>query len=417
MRKLAQLLGTFAADDFVAGYWGKRTLHIPGFEGKFEDFFGQTLDVGFLKELLDRHSDRLDVFAFFPHGDDRVSFYLKHGVQRFKLNSPREASKAIDMGASVAVYCVEDTCPQITRMALKIKSELSHAGNVYCTLWWASDSAQSEVLPHIDPYSNIFKMQLMGQRAWKLSDVPEPGTESFYSGILRPDGVACLTNRGGQTVERKPVPTDRELVMKPGDLLCLPAGTWHSTRPVAGEPSLSLNFSFQDANFRAFMATLLTDVLSEPFDWKEIPVGAANADGSMSDEAAEFLRGRLSRVRAKLDSLGSDDLNRVWNALISSQTVSPPASRWRSNRLRRGDRFQINPTAALRHMVSHGEVYLFHAGRMETFPVTDLPFIVNLIEKRAFEVSEAIPWTQQGTFEAARDMIQKLMKWGALVRE
>ena len=103
-------------------------------------------------------------------------------------------------------------------------------------------------------------VQLEGTKRWRVSPtpgVPFPVDNAFLdeSGTIRYNG---RTPGSLAAWERPAVDRDAfvEVLLRPGDVLCLPAGTWHEAK-AAGGPSLALNFSFSPADVAAVLLDLV----------------------------------------------------------------------------------------------------------------------------------------------------------------
>ncbi len=81
--------------------------------------------------------------------------------------------------------------------------------------------------------------------------------------------------------------------MKPGDLLCLPAGAWHAAKAV-GE-SLAINMYFQPRNFLEQLTPMLQSFASANGNWRAgAPATLDNVDGEMPQAVSQYMRERIS---------------------------------------------------------------------------------------------------------------------------
>jgi 50S ribosomal protein L16 3-hydroxylase len=129
--------------------------------------------------------------------------------------------------------------------------------------------------PHFDQNVN-FILQLTGTKTWWLapnSHVENPSQRHTAGLDTDPELAAYLD---------EPLPTQmpekrKKVVLKPGSLLFVPQGYWHSTE-AKGE-ALSLNFTFSQPSFVDLFTTALRSRLLLSPEWREL------ADGVTSNHA------------------------------------------------------------------------------------------------------------------------------------
>ncbi len=160
---------------------------------------------------------------------------------------------------------------------------------------------------HFDAHV-VTTLQIEGRKRWRFSPTP---------GVAYPTGNAFLDDTGtiryvGRTPsslaswEKPTVDTDAhvEVVLEPGDVLCLPAGTWHSAK-ADGDHSLALNISFPAADPIPLLFGLLGDGLRQLPEWRAgIPL--ATPESALPETIGTYLADRLDELRAAAVGLGSD---------------------------------------------------------------------------------------------------------------
>ena len=143
--------------------------------------------------------------------------------------------------------------------------------------------------PHFDQNVN-FVLQLQGTKRWSIApnlNVENP-TQRHTMGLpLDPE----LASYSLEEPMPKRMPADsRQIVLKPGSVLFVPRGFWHSTE-AKGE-ALALNFTFSQPTWIDLFTTALRSRLSLSRDWREL------ADGVSSNDPT-----RREVAQLKLDSL------------------------------------------------------------------------------------------------------------------
>jgi hypothetical protein len=134
----------------------------------------------------------------------------------------------------------------------------------------------------------------------------------------------------------------REVEMKPGDLLCLPAGAWHSAKGV-GE-SLAINLYFQPRNFLEQLTPLLQSFAASSAQWRAgAPASVDEVQGEMPRAVSEYMRERLDEFhKLALELLENPHLlNEPW----LSASAHFPYSGW-----------QPKPTASLQGLTNEARL-------------------------------------------------------------
>jgi len=125
--------------------------------------------------------------------------------------------------------------------------------------------------PHCDQNVN-FVLQLHGTKTWWIAPnrhVENPLTRHTMGQPADPEL---------QTYARVPLPTrmpagSRAVVLKPGSLLCVPRGAWHSTR--ATTDALSLNFTYAAPTWLDLLTAALRSRLALSSAWRETALPAS----------------------------------------------------------------------------------------------------------------------------------------------
>src|SRR5262249_49632527 len=136
---------------------------------------------------------------------------------------------------------------------------------------------------HFDA-SGAFILQLAGTKRWRISRVPVMRAPRFLA-VQGPAGEieygevdAAPSDYDAQRV------TDAELVdvdLGPGDVLYLPAATWHGTEIISKEPSLGLSLRFIDQGFSQLAATWIEEHFLARPEWRQMPPALRDAPGAM----------------------------------------------------------------------------------------------------------------------------------------
>jgi ribosomal protein L16 Arg81 hydroxylase len=106
-----------------------------------------------------------------------------------------------------------------------------------------------------------------------------------------------------------------ECVLEPGDVLCLPPGTWHSA--CAKEFSIGLTVTFYPVNFTGVLFPLLETELRKEVPWRAgPPLIPGPAPDTPPESVRCYFRERLAELRKAIDSVDEND-PRLWGAWYS----------------------------------------------------------------------------------------------------
>jgi ribosomal protein L16 Arg81 hydroxylase len=183
--------------------------------------------------------------------------------------------------------------PALCAFLAAIKRQLGFSGNVSFNAYLSPPGSGFNW--HFD--SRIARtLQIEGTKRWRFSRTPAIAWPRA-NGSIRGNGVPQYADPG--------VSVD-EAVLEPGDVLILPAGTWHEA--CAGDgPSLALNLTFSPISYTALVRGLLDRVLTPEADWRG--PGAVLA-GTQADEVdpdgIAAISAQLARAAGVLQSLSGD---------------------------------------------------------------------------------------------------------------
>lgn len=155
---------------------------------------------------------------------------------------------------------------------------------------------------HFDQNIN-FVLQIHGTKKWRIApnETFINPTERFTIG--QPLDSELATYAEGPLPTKMPIEHCEEIILKPGSLLFVPRGFWHTTS-AEGE-ALALNFTFSQPTWVDLFTAALRSRLTLSPEWRELADGVTSADSA-----------RRASARTKFDNLLLelvDDLPN-WNA-------------------------------------------------------------------------------------------------------
>jgi ribosomal protein L16 Arg81 hydroxylase len=121
----------------------------------------------------------------------------------------------------------------------------------------------------------------------------------------------------------------REVRLKPGDVLYLPPGTWHSAQAVGHSLAVNMAFNYtKEGSTLELFCDLLYSLLYADPAWRGTPPLAVEpGEDGLPDNVKAFFAERLEDLRQRLAPLGGEDarLAHAWRTRLRSQDPSEKA--------------------------------------------------------------------------------------------
>lgn len=269
-------------------------------------------DLGFDFDLLCQE------LTFRKDPEVKAQYFDAAGVHRDFDIWPDQIQSSFDAGMTVCFNQVDSVLPAMRARLNAWRRSLRFAGKMNFSCYWSPDGAGFGI--HYDDRP-VFICQLEGKKQWWYSREPafrEPRANFLYD----PADVVRM-KAAGLAIEP---PDERALetaVLEPGDMLYLPAGTWHKTAAVGASRALTLR------TFNATPASVAQHVVEQLFDadaiWRT-PLPIVDRAETPEDRAhpavTEVLVERLRTLQAFVAQLTPEDLARAWNALQTWDRLS-----------------------------------------------------------------------------------------------
>lgn len=211
----------------------------------------------------------------------------------------KDAQKLFDNGMGLLFNEVHTISPFLNDWLESMKVELGLSMMTYgrCLVYATPDGKGTA--PHFDQNIN-FVCQIHGTKTWKMAKnefVENPLTRHTMGQMPDPELMSYL---------HEPMPdvmpsTAKSYELKPGSVLFVPRGYWHSTE--ASGDALALNFTFTAPTWLDLFTAALRGRLAQSPEWR------ATADGVSSSE-------RRGEAEAQFNQLLQDLVKDLphWNA-------------------------------------------------------------------------------------------------------
>lgn len=213
-----------------------------------------------------------------------------------------DAAKLFRNGMGLLFNEVQTISPLLKNWLEALRKDLGLSALTYgrCLIYATPDGKGTS--PHFDQNIN-FVLQVHGTKTWRLAPntyVINPMTrhtmgtqpDSELDEYLE-DDLPSAMSANAETV-----------VLKPGSVLFVPRGYWHSTE--AQSEALALNFTFTAPTWIDLFTTALRSRLALSPEWRATALGVANPDNR--DEAEAYLETLLTTIVEDLPHWQASDI-------------------------------------------------------------------------------------------------------------
>jgi len=254
---LEYILAPKQLNDYFLENWDGQSELIKGDIRKFKEWYGLR---DFLRTVLDNQNECLWITKTVTNEDGDSNF------ERARI-SPSEVIQAVRQGATVCVSQIDRADPRLADLCRRTRSGLGYVGEVHINAYLSPPG--SGFPPHFDARS-VVNMQIYGNKRWwfkRTPSVPWPvGNASFVNDLLRYYDVHHIVSEVEPQTTNDPW---KEIVLNPGDVLCMPPGVVHTAK--AETLSLALNLHFNCVDVSALIGNILGRELSELAHWRFLP--------------------------------------------------------------------------------------------------------------------------------------------------
>lgn len=381
--ELQKLLNPISCEEFVNSYFGRASVFVEGGPDKVGNIFSWEK----LSKALERgqkiQDKRYNIMASYTRGEAAGS--SKQMVEA----THHQVESLFKSGATICITNIHMADPDLARWAQTIRSQLNFTGTVGVNCYLSPDGAGLST--HYDARV-VTNLQIAGKKRWRYSTEgakPWPDHNAVYR-----DGKAEAV---GADPGRSPADMEfREVEMKPGDLLCLPAGAWHSAQAAGGE-SLAINVYFQPRNFLELLTPLLQSFAASNGDWRAgTPASLDNVHGEMPQAVSGYMRERLQEFHNKALEL-LEDPDKLIEPWLAASTQFPytgwqPTPKASLRGLTDDQRYRV-AKSSLRFVQSRDKLILPCENSVLGFPVAAGPLLNRLAaESSTFTVHDVIAW-------------------------
>ncbi|NUP09779.1 MAG: hypothetical protein HOW73_27350 [Polyangiaceae bacterium] len=406
-------------------YWGKKPLLVRGRADKFDDLFdkqrlARALKVAQSEAMLHHHlAPAVSVHASFERGSKSTP-----GKERVNI-LPSQYYEMLAAGATVCIMGLESLDAELCDLAGRIKVELGYPGDVgFRSYHSIRDTGFST---HFDAPSTA-SLQIIGHKKWRYSRQPAvdwPFDNGYYREYESPA-------RATEPWRSLPLEEFEEVTLGPGDLLMLPAGTWH-TADAIHEETLGLTLSFGRISplkliQEALMARLSSDPKWRGMSLRPRPPGKLR-EAAYDPDFAALLREAAAQLHAMQEAPSA--LWNAWARRTADRNLSldrrprrqPPGRPLATTRMTTNDRA---PAAVLEERTADGgrivSVFLPNdpnasaSARVELDDPDHIAWFEEVLRQGSFTAAESLAWRARGNMseETVYDLLEDLCAVGVL---
>jgi Cupin superfamily protein len=288
-------------------------MHVRGGALKWAELYSLEAFAAFLKKPA---GDLASVRAQF----DRRRTPLGEKVSFSDFNRAM-SGKYYAAGATVCTTNLSAEEPLLATLAQALRLHFGHLGVIQANAYWSPDGAGFDM--HFDARVAC-TMQIHGSKTWTFSKRPTLAWPRCNAAIDTNGTIGFVSADKKQMTElevddwervRGPAPDDlTELTLEPGDLLILPASTWHSASAVGA--SFAINMAWEPCSLLGAVTAALDQDFRREAAFRNIPFlsvdGVARELARPTRDALDTLIERLHEMRDRpslfLDHLAKPSL-------------------------------------------------------------------------------------------------------------
>ncbi len=390
--ELDELISPVSREEFVNTYFSKLSKTVEGTPQKFENIFSWER----LKQALKRGESITDksynLKAAFTGGEDS-------GNPRRLIDACHsQVIELLNAGATICITNIQLADPSLAQWAEAIRAQLNFTGTVGINCYVSPDG--SGLPMHYDKRVAT-SLQIAGKKRWKFSTEPAiawPNTNEVYQ-----------EGQSGSEVGRLPTQMEfQEVELNPGDMLCLPAGAWHSARGIGC--SLALNLFFSPRNYLEQFMPHLQNFASSSADWRGgAPATAEKIQGEIPQEVSTYMRDRLDEFH-KIALKAIDSTDALIDPWLTSLTKAPstgwvPTQIEARGEVKADQRFTL-AVSPLRYIEFQGKMIIPCENALHRFPANLAPILQRISsESTSFSITEVLSWKQKSNGLAPNEIV------------
>lgn len=293
---LAAIVAPMTPEAFIASHWPRHRLVQPGPARRFDA-------VPAVRDLADVTA-ALRIYPNLVMVVGGPALEETEGISDRFLTTPARAAVAYRAGATLELDCFDLHAPALRAAIEAMQAELGLPRGAFAKAIVYASTRGGGFKPHFDAYAN-FILHLRGEKEWLIAPNPRCVDPLEHYDIDEPfmsPGLAAAWT--GEVPREMPADAER-VVLRPGTLLFLPRGTWHTTAASTQE-SMSLNITFSQPTWLDLVLGEVRRRLARLPAWRGLADGCGAADPARRQAAARQLAGLLEHLPRDLGQLDGE---------------------------------------------------------------------------------------------------------------
>jgi ribosomal protein L16 Arg81 hydroxylase len=399
---------------FLDRYWANRSVLIRGPKRKFEKLFSV--------DRLFQAVERLSILARKGHRDVEKAIRAGNSVIR-----PEQMKSKFNSGTTICVTGIQRGDDYLAGCCAAIRAELGFLGNVHFNCYYSPEGTGFEGV-HTDARIATV-LQIMGSKAWRYSEEPAlswPASQAHIGN--EPTDCTLWSPEDWESMAPFRRGALKPTILNAGDVLCIPAGTWHGARAVDG-PSLSLNLAF-DSPF--LLDTVVVPLLRRAFQGNEqwrrgIPVtDPSGSQSRMPEQVNAYLQDRVSELESFIHTLGESGATRedLWNIVHAARgrATGHGCRDTGKSEVRKNDVLAVRSGVLVgpdRHAPAGtgGPMYLWGGRKKYPVPTEALSWVRQMTRESSFRAGDVLKWqhgNRQSPWRDAKALLEGFLAVGAI---
>jgi ribosomal protein L16 Arg81 hydroxylase len=389
-RQLERLFHPVSPRMFFARTWERTSLLIRGAPGKFDH-------LGFAFDVLQRIGR-----------DPRESQICKawRDTGREVAVDPGSIMRHYRAGRSLCMADVHLQHEPLRRVAAAMKASLGLAHKIGFACY-VSPSRQGTGL-HCDRHE-VFILQIEGEKEWWYTRSPSVEFPVVGTHPSNPATSERFVEVHGAGTTR--IPGRRDLirtVLRPGDLLYVPAGAFHATR--ARDHSLSLTLGCVPRTIASIVGETIERAFRDDRAWRRNPPPARAANAGAAARIDALLDRRIRDLTRWLSSVDVGVFASTWRSHVADFAWDPPGFPQASEIAPDTRLMRVWPVAASPARRT-GSIEVLAANRVFTVPRRHRRLVDGLVRHTRFTAAETRQWGQC-SWATARAFVELMLHHG-----
>lgn len=392
--ELDRLFHPISPHVFFARYWERKSLLIKGAADKFTR-------LGFSSDALYKTGRNA--------GESQVCKAWV-AMQREIAIDPRSIKRHYSAGRSICMSNVQLHHEPLRQVVAALKSVLglAHQIGFACYL-----SPKQQGIPlHCDRH-DVFILQIEGEKQWRYARTAATRFPVAATRPADPRTIEQFVELHGR--DRTRIPRERDLVcsvLRPGDLLYLPAGTFHAT--LAAKHSLSLTLGCTPRPVASIISKAIERAFRDRPEWRRNPPPVLPSQPGAAGAIERLLRGRMRDLSRWLASADVEDFASVWRSDVADFRWDPPAPAAPEPIAPQTQLVRVWPVATGRARRT-GPLEVLAANRIFTVPRRHQRLVTGLASHARFSADQTRRWGQC-SWPTARSFVELMLHHGIVER-